>query len=87
MDTENARAQDEELLMWRMTRAMRVDLVTPLWNGRLPVAELQQMLRQCETDCPEPGACARLLADRDATAREPPAYCPNRARLMALKAG
>lgn len=75
---------EQDLLMWHMTEAMEIDLAAAIRRSGLSVDSLGEMLRAC-SGCPEPGLCRVFLDSRPGRLAEAPSYCPNRARLAALR--
>lgn len=75
---------DSEPLMWRMVRAMRIDLATPIRDRTLPVDQVRCMLRNC-AGCPDPALCRVYLDLRGDVVPEAPSLCPNARVLNALR--
>lgn len=75
---------ESKLLMWDMVRAMDIDLAAALRTNTLPVATLSAMMQACNS-CPEPKLCAVFLDRRDGHTDQAPSFCPNGARLAALR--
>lgn len=83
LKTSLTQKPDEKLLIWRMVRALDVDLAYEIHRERLSVERLSSMLKNC-AHCPEPQACRLYLEARGDKAAVPPSFCPNRVVLTAL---
>lgn len=85
MNDRYAPTPDTGLLMWRMVRALDVDLAEAIVDDRLSVGRLRVMMRNC-AHCPDPRACALFLDARDDRTDQPPSFCPNARDLYRLRA-
>ena len=81
-----APAHGDELLMWRMTTSMQIDMARAIRAGYLSIDQLSRMLAKC-AGCRDPGSCADYLERRDDGLTRPPDFCPNMRNLMLLREG
>ncbi|WP_095588475.1 DUF6455 family protein [Actibacterium ureilyticum] len=80
---EGSKMEQHRTLFHRMSDAVGVDLAQQAQAGNFPPEDETALIQRC-VRCLQPAACADLL-DSGAVLSEPPDYCENVARLLAMR--
>lgn len=75
---------DSQLMLWRMTSALKISLPEVIRCDELSPTHLSDMLCKCAR-CPASQYCSLFLATRADRAEEPPKFCPCRKVLSRLR--
>lgn len=75
---------DSQLMLWRMTSALKISLPEVIRCDELSPNHLSDMLCKCAR-CPASQYCSLFLATRADQAEAPPKFCPCRKVLSRLR--